>query len=140
MSKSRFRLQQQKLQARLFEKLHGRKIDARKFIAAFMNSKVAEGLDSVYDRSQWMGEEYLIEQVIDEAQLPKSKSVCRINPEVLFYAGWITRYWHYLTGESSKEIYRQCNEDQLLASYGLHTESNELAVEDLKALSGGNHS
>lgn len=133
MSRSRFILQQNALQARLFRSLHGRKIDARRFIKAFMNSSAAAGLDSVYDRMQWSGEEYVYQAVVEEAGLKPTKTRCRINPDVLFYAGWISRYWHYKTGESSKEIYRQCNEDRLLGAYGLHTEDNDLAIEDLKA-------
>lgn len=50
----------------------------------------------------------------------------------LFYAGWIYRYWHFKTGESSREIYRQADENRILMAYGLHTESNDLAVEDLR--------
>ena len=121
-------------QAQLFESLDRRNVDAKAFIKAFMNSKAAEGLDADYDRMQWAGNEYIFQEVMDEFNLKSDPNCPRHNPEVLFYGGWITRYWHYLTGESSKEIYRQCNEDQLLASYGLHTESNELAVADLKSL------
>ena len=124
-------------QAQLFESLDRRNVDAKAFIKAFMNSKAAEGLDADYDRMQWAGNEYIFQEVMEEAGLEADSNCPRHNPEVLFYAGWITRYWHYLTGESSKEIYRQCNEDQLLASYGLHIESNDLAVEDMKAAAKG---
>ena len=127
-------------QADLFESLDRRNVDAKAFIKAFMNSKAAEGLDADYDRMQWAGNEYIFQEVMEEAGLEADPDCPRHNPEVLFYAGWITRYWHYLTGESSKEIYRQCNEDQLLASYGLHTEANDLAVEDLKARARGRDS
>ena len=119
-------------QAQLFESLDSRRVDAKTFIKAFMNSRAAEGLDADYDRMQWAGNEYIFEDVMEEFDLKPDPACERHNPEVLFYAGWITRYWHYLTGESSKEIYRQCNEDDLLAAYGFHTEPNDLAVEDLK--------
>lgn len=56
------------------------------------------------------------------------------------YAGYITRYWHYLTGESSREIYAQCNENERLESYGFHSEASELAVADMKALARANGS
>ena len=49
-------------------------------------------------------------------------------------AGYITRYWHYLTGESTKAIYDQCDENLLLEIYGFHLEANELAIEDIKAI------
>ena len=121
-------------QAELFEELGRRNVDAKAFIKAYMNSKAVEELDLPYDRMQWAGKEYLFQEVMEESGLKPDPNCRRYDAEVLFYGGYITRYWHYLTGESSKEIYRQCNEDQLLASYGLHIESNELAVEDLKRL------
>ena len=121
-------------QAELFEDLDRKNVDAKAFIRAYMNSKTAEGLDAPYDRMQWAGKEYIYQEVMEEAGLKPDPKCPRYNTEALFYAGWITRYWHYLTGESSKEIYAQCNEDKLLASYGLHVEANELAVEDLKSI------
>ena len=124
-------------QAELFEGLDRKNGDAKAFIKAYMNSKAVEGLDAPYDRMQWAGKEYIYQEVMEEAGLKPDLNCPRYNTEALYYGGWITSYWHYLTGESSKEIYRQCNEDQLLASYGLHIESNELAVEDLKAAAKG---
>ena len=73
------------------------------------------------------------EEVMEEAGLKTDPNCERYNIEALFYAGWIYRFWHYMTGESSKEIFRQADEDEILGSYGLHIEANELAVEDLKA-------
>lgn len=129
-----FQLQQCEQQAFLFESLDRRNVDALPFIKAFMNSKAAEGLDADYDRMQWAGEQYIFEEVMDEAGLKADPNCPRYNVEALFYAGWIYRYWHYKTGESSKEIYRQTNEREILDSYGLHIEANDLAVEDLKAV------
>jgi len=135
VSRSRFQLSQMALQARLFQGLARSRIDAREFIEAFMNSRAAEGLDAPYDRMQWAGESYIYETVVEEAGLRPKKKVRRYSADALFYAGYIYRYWHFLTGESSKEIYRQANASQILASYGYHTESNEMAVADLKCAS-----
>ena len=132
MSRSRFILQQSKMQARLFASLSSRRIGAKEFIRAFMNSRAAEGLDAPYDRMQWAGEEYIYKTVVQEAGLKPSTTRRRYNRDALFYAGYIYRYWHYLTGESSRAIYRQADENQILRSYGYHTESNELAIADLK--------
>jgi len=119
-------------QARLFESLNERHVDPKRFICAYMNSKAVEGLDAAYNRMQWAGEEYIFQEVMDEADLQTDPNAPRYDTEALFYAGWIYRYWHYKTGESSKEIYRQANADEILGSYGLHIEDNDLAVEDLK--------
>ena len=128
-----FQLQQCEQQARLFESLDRRNVDAKPFIRADRNSKAVEGLDADFDRMQWAGEQYIFEEVMEEAGLKSDPNCARYNIEALFYAGWIYRYWHYMTGESSKEIFRQADEDEILGSYGLHIEANELAVEDLKA-------
>ena len=125
------------IQGRLFERLAKRQVDAKQFIRAFMNSKAAEGLDADYDRMQWAGEAYIFEDVMEEAGLKRDPNCPQYDAEALYYGGFITRYWNFLTGESSREIYAQCDENELLESYGFHTEANELAVEDMKAASKG---
>jgi len=129
-----FQLGQCELQAELFESLDRRNVDAKKFIQAFMNSETAAELDAPYDRMQWAGEEYLFQEVMESAGLTADAHCPRYDTEALYYAGWIYRYWHFKTGETSKEIYRQADENRILLAYGLHTESNDLAVEDLKAI------
>ena len=125
------------IQGRLFEHLARRQVDAKAFIRAFMNSKAAEGLDADYDRMQWAGEAYIFEDVMEESGLKRDQNCPQYDAEALYYGGFITRYWNFLTGESSREIYAQCDENELLESYGFHTEANELAVEDMKAASKG---
>ena len=49
------------IQGRLFELSGEKRIPSEAFIRAFMTSEVAKGLDSRYNRAQWMGEEYLLE-------------------------------------------------------------------------------
>lgn len=128
-----FRLQQCEMQGRLFESLDRRDIDAKVFIRAFMNSKAAAGLDADFDHMQWAGIEYIYEDVMEEFALKPQPQPPRYNVEALYYAGYITRYWHYLTGESSKEIFSQCDENRLLEIYSFHSEANEMAIEDIKA-------
>lgn len=127
-----FQLQQCENQGELFESLERRNVDAKAFIRAFMNSKAAAGLDARYDRMQWAGQQYVFEEVMEESGLKVDGDCPHYNTEALFYAGWIYRYWHFLTGESSREIYRQADENRILAAYGLHIEANDLAVWDLK--------
>ena len=129
-----FQMQQCEMQAALFESLDRRPIDAKVFIRAFMNSKAAAGLDSTFDHFQWAGIEYIYEDVVEEFGLNPEPNPPRYNTEALWYGGYITRYWHYLTGETMKQIYAQCDESLLLQCYGFHSEANELAVEDIKAI------
>ena len=51
------------IQGRLFELSGTQEIPSEAFIKAFMTSETAKGLDSSYNKLQWMGEEYLLEEV-----------------------------------------------------------------------------
>lgn len=51
------------------------------------------------------GEEYLLEEVASEAALSTKGEVFSLD--VLYWMGYLYRYWHYYTGESSAQIYRQ---------------------------------
>ena len=57
------------IQGRLFELALKTGLDCPAFIESFMNSKTAAALDDVYDRLQWAGEEYILEELDDEASL-----------------------------------------------------------------------
>ena len=50
------------IQGRLFELALKAGLDCPSFIESFMNSKAAAALDDVYDRLQWAGEEYILEE------------------------------------------------------------------------------
>ena len=56
------------IQGRLFKLSAQRGISSAEFIKVFMKSATAKALDSTYNRMQWAGEEYLLEEVIDEAR------------------------------------------------------------------------
>jgi len=75
------------------------------FIRDFMNSEVAEHLDSPYNKLQWMGEEYLIDELKDEKTLETEGE--KYSPEVMYWIGYMYRYWACTRGERSKRIYRQ---------------------------------
>ena len=92
------------IQARLFMLSAQRGISSAEFIKVFMKSATAKALDSTYNRMQWAGEEYLLEVVIDEAGDRFEKPGDVYSEELIYWIGYIYRYWHYVTGESSKEI------------------------------------
>ena len=95
------------IQGRLFKISAQRGISSAKFIKVFMKSATAKALDSTYNRMQWAGEEYLLEEVIDEAGDRFKKPGEVYSDELIYWIGYIYRYWHYVTGESSKAIYKQ---------------------------------
>ena len=92
------------IQGRLFMLSVRRGINSAEFIKIFMKSATAKALDSTYNRMQWAGEEYLLEEVIDEAGDRFKKPDEVYSEELIYWIGYIYRYWHYVTGESSKKI------------------------------------
>lgn len=122
------------IQGRLFELSRKACYDSGAFVSAFMRSKLAKSLDSVYNRMQWSGEEYLLEEL--EAEVPSLPVTGALyEKEVLYWMGYLYRCWHFLTGESSREIYRQANEKTMQRNYMMfHTMEPEIAVEDLKEI------
>ena len=92
------------IQGRLFKLSAQRGIGSAEFIKVFMKSATAKALDSTYNRMQWAGEEYLLEEVIDEAGDRFEKPGEVYAEELIYWIGYIYRYWHYVAGESSKEI------------------------------------
>ena len=100
------------IQGRLFELSAEKKIPSAAFIKAFMISDVAKALDSRYNRMQWMGEEYLLDEVISTAGDSLTGAGEVYQKDVLYWIGYIYRYWHYYTGESSTKILRQAPVNQ----------------------------
>ena len=91
------------IQGRLFELAQKADLDCPFFIESFMNSKTAAALDDVYDRLQWVGEEYLLEELNDEVHGLK-KAGATYPLEVMYWTGYLYRYWHYYTNEYSRDI------------------------------------
>ena len=138
MQLNHFQLQLCRIQAKLFALAYGAGYEPRSFAAAFMNSQAASDLDADYDRMQWMGEEYILQDVVEKAGLEKTTSSDSVSAEALFWAGYLYRYWHFATGESSRTIHSQAPLDVLLDVYpGFHALSPEMAIEDLKGLRKG---
>lgn len=122
------------IQGRLFELARKKGYDCPAFIENFMTSHAAASLDDVYDRLQWAGEEYILEELNEEVRGLQSAGIV-YGVEVMYWTGYLYRYWHYYTNESSREIYeiadaRMMNECWL----GFHTLDVEMAIDDLKEM------
>lgn len=123
------------IQGRLFELSADHNYGSATFIKKFMNSPVAKALDSTYNRMQWAGEEYLLEEIIATTnnEIPHTGEV--FSKDILYWIGYIYRYWHYYTDEDSSKIYKQAPVDVMKRNYLMfHTMSPSLAVEDLKEI------
>ena len=128
------------IQGRLFELSVERQLKSASFIKVFMNSETSKALDSTYNRMQWAGEEYLLEEVVDAAGDKVSKGGEIYSKDLIYWIGYIYRYWHYYTGESSKAIYKQAPVETMKSNYLMfHTMAPEMAIEDLKEIYKQNH-
>ena len=123
------------IQGRLFELSADKHYGSAVFIKKFMNSTVAKALDSTYNRMQWAGEEYLLEEIIAASNSEITSTGEVFSKDVLSWIGYIYRYWHYYTGEESSKIYKQAPVEVMKRNYMMfHTMSPSLAVEDLKEI------
>ena len=123
------------IQGRLFELSTEKEFGSASFVKTFMNSETAKALDSTYNRMQWAGEEYLLEEVVDGSEDKLSLSVEIYSKDMIYWIGYIYRYWHYYTGESSKAIYKQAPVETMKRNYLMfHTMAPEVAIEDLKEI------
>lgn len=122
-----------RMQGRLFEMSGNSGYDSAVFIKAFMNSDIAKGLDSEFDFMQWAGKEYIMERMQEEMPDAFAKDGKVFDGEALYWIGYVYRQWHYITGEASKDIYKQANAATMNTNfYAFHTVSVELAIEWLK--------
>ncbi|MBR1536283.1 MAG: hypothetical protein IJ630_05045 [Treponema sp.] len=98
---SQFERQLCAVQGKMFELSARKNFTSREFIDFYMKSKTAQFFDLPYDRTQWLGEESLLQDVIDEATaLPAGSTY---DTESLFWIGYTYRYWHFLTGHQAKK-------------------------------------
>lgn len=122
------------IQGRLFALALKNGYDCPAFIEAFMNSRAAAALDDIYDRLQWAGEEYILEELNDEVGGLKQAGET-YTAEVMYWAGYTYRYWHYYTEEYSREIYQIADAETMNACWlGFHTLDVSMAVDDLKEI------
>ncbi|MCR5825894.1 MAG: hypothetical protein K6G54_04965 [Oscillospiraceae bacterium] len=125
------------IQGRLFELSGAKQLPSAAFIRAFMTSDVAKALDSRYNRMQWMGEEYLLEEVKDASGDALSRAGEIFAADVLYWIGYVYRYWHYYSGEASAKILRQAPVNRMKRNYMMfHTMDPALAIEKLKEIDG----
>ncbi len=124
------------IQGRLFELSADNKYSSSAFIKVFMTSPVAKALDSKFNHMQWAGEEYLFDEITassDKDILTNNGEI--LSKDVLYWIGYIYRYWHYYTGEDSLKIYKQAPFETMKRNYMIfHTMAPEVAVEDLKEI------
>ena len=83
-------------------------------------------------RNAWAGEEYLLSRLVEEN--PESITEGHLcDAETLYWSGYLYRYWHFYTGESSKAVYKQAPITIMKQVYlPYHALSVEMAIDRLK--------
>lgn len=121
------------IQGRLFKLSVKNGYDSKEFIKSFMNSETARQLDSDYNFLQWAGEEYILDQLTEEKEIMQNGNTYDIN--TIYWIGYIYRYWHYHYNETSKNIYKQADEEVMKRNYFVfHAFDPIVAIEDLKEI------
>lgn len=120
------------MQAQLFVQSQEKGYASESFIKAFMNSDIAEDLDMPFNHMQWAGTHYLMSRMEEEHASELNQGEC-YDTETLYWTGYLYRYWHIYTGESSREILKQASAKTMRIVYLMyHTMSPEMAIDRLK--------
>ena len=123
------------IQGRLFELSAEKGYGSAAFIKAFMTSGIARDLDSKYNRMQWAGEEYLLDEIVSANPDISSSDGEVFSADVIYWIGYLYRYWHFYTDEGSSKIYKQAPVETMKRNYMMfHTMDPTLAIEDLKEI------
>lgn len=123
------------IQGRLFELSADKNYSSESFIKFFMKSDIAKSLDSSFNHMQWAGEEYLLAEISDNAGDELLEDGQIFSKDVLYWIGYIYRYWHYHTGEESAKIYKQAPVKTMARNYMMfHTMDPTMAIENLKEI------
>ena len=119
------------IQGRLFELSVRQSFESNEFVKVYMNSDIAAKFNSAYDRSQWMGEEYLLDELSQAYRLINGKTY---STDVMFWMGYAYAYWSIVYGDSCKNIFKMADARVMAENYaGHHTVSTDMAIQDLKA-------
>ena len=120
-------------QGQLFELSSKYGYNSEAFIKAYMTSKVSMDMDKEFNHLQWAGKAYILSRIEDELSDKLIKDADVFDKETLYWIGYIYRYWHFYTGEKSKEIYKQASAKTMKTVYLMyHTMSPEMAIDRLK--------
>ncbi|MEY8368128.1 hypothetical protein AALA24_05100 [Anaerovoracaceae bacterium 42-11] len=129
------------IQGRLFVLTAEKQYETTAFVAAFMKSETAEALDSRYNPMQWAGEEYLLDEIAENAGLSPAENQNAAEErqpdekEMLYWTGYIYRYWHYYENIASKKIYKTAPFKVMKRNYLLfHSMDPAYAIEELKSI------
>lgn len=126
-----------KYQAELFEKsIDKTKCGSKIFIRRFMHSDYAKRMDMagfLYGSEDVDNAFIDIELEYGASDYGKEK----MDREAIYWTGYIYRYWTYISGKSSKQIYKMVKPDELSKLYyPYHSLDPEAVIERIREAKG----
>lgn len=92
-----------------------------------MNSQSAYDMDLPHHEIRWNGPMHLLSSFQAEGGLPKGPVW---NSNIMFWIGFVYRFWHSLTDQYSKDIYSIVDADLMLGLYPKFHMDNPKATVD----------
>ena len=84
---------------------------------------------------QWAGEEYLFDELIENNKEIVDAGGKIYKKEVMFWIGYIYRYWNYYSGEKSSKIYKIADVTLMEKNYLMfHSFDPAMAIDNLKEI------
>lgn len=116
-------------QARIFEKSIAFRIPSKSFIKSFMVSDEASLLDNLNLNVSGLSESEIFDNISNRISTKKGELY---PPSIMRYIGYFYRMAAYLTGYSSKQLYKHIKPDLLFRNYQtLHSLSVEEAIKEI---------
>jgi hypothetical protein len=107
-------------------------VDAKDFVEKFMKSDVAASTDNTISPYHNTGTIQIAKALIKECRIKKFTGNYK-NREVLYWMGYIYRYWVFWLGDSSIEVYNKADFETMERVYSyMHTLSPEQAILKLR--------
>ncbi len=102
-------------------------VDARDFIEKFMNCDIAKSMDNSVSDYHNTGIKRIGESTCARCNIKPFTGEYE-NEYVLYWMGYIYRYWVYWLGTSSVDVYKTADFDVMKKSYALHVLSPEQTI------------
>ncbi len=120
------------IQGRLFKLFLDTNYDVESLVKSFMKSEVARHYDLSFSRYHNAWEGYLLDEFLDEYDKKISSKTNNISEDVIFWIGYVYRYWSIFKKESSKKIYKIAPFKTMATNYPMfHTLDVEVAIDNL---------
>lgn len=87
--------------------------------------------------NEWLADTHVMEGFKKEFKIPKGQTY---NPNIMYFVGYLYRYWGITEDKPIKEIYNMAPLDFMVKKYGFyHTQGEEYVIEDIKRINRENN-